>query len=210
MTGRKSGLTAAAAIGTLALALAACGGPLLGGEVEDKKVCIAMTEQQVDGLHLDPIIYDNLPDTPPPELQKSKLLSNDFDVSSQLAGLGKKGTTGNVKMLSFTVTGEKSALEHIVNADLVLKSTSDASLVDDFSYVKSDASFKPNPDGTYTMNVTVDPKLDLFKLLASGKLHYDINFKGKPPNENWTIKQIETCLSAKLTVDAIEYAKNNM
>jgi hypothetical protein len=195
-------------VGSLALTLAACGGPLLGGEVEDKKVCVAMLNQNVDGLGLDPTIYNALPDTLPESLQKSKLLSNEFDVSSQLAGLGKKGTTGSIKILSFTVTSDKLSLQNISNADLVLKSVDDPSLLNEFKYVKSNQSFTQNPDGTYTLNVTVDSKVDLFKLLESGKLHYDINFKGKPPNADWKAT-VETCISAKLTVDAIEMLKDS-
>jgi hypothetical protein len=187
---------------SLAMALAACGGPLLGAELEDRKICVAMKSATVNGLHIDPVLYASAGD-------QTASWAGDFNLADHIAGVDKKGTTGNINVLSFTVsTTTQAAMDAITSADVDVYPTGDASAASRFmSYTKAADSYKCDAAGTCTMNMKLDQNLDIFKLVKSGSVSYQVAFKGKPPNDDWTAT-VETCMSVKLTIDALEAMKN--
>ena len=102
-------------------------------------------------------------------------------------------------MLSLTTTG---------STDLSSVSSADVALVDAAGQPTSFMSYtRPTPVTTPdALDMKLDQDLNLLDAVQGGQLHYRITFKGLPPSSSWTA-DIETCLSAHLTVDALKAMK---
>jgi hypothetical protein len=226
-------------VASLAVILAACGGPLLGGEVQEQRVCIKKPTAAIQGLcrssqvaayssvvncSTDPGLA--LADAAIPQSIKDAIQSipreaNDagtIPLGDNIPALDKKGTTGSLKLLSFTVSGSDQVLAQLSTFDLALTSPNETAPFVTFTYAKSADSYVCDDASpkTCTMTVTIDASnadADLFKRLNGGDIAYSVHLKGSAQAlqslwQDWTAS-IETCMSASLTVDALELIKNN-
>jgi hypothetical protein len=221
---------------SLALALAACSGPLLGGEVQEAKLCVKRPATQIQGLCR---TAAQLPGAALLGIDCSKdvatLLaqpaaqailasvphdaedSGTIPLGDHIPALDKKGTTGSIKLLSFAVSGTEDTLKNLDSFQLELSTPGSAPFAT-FSYVKADGTSylcdQATPK-TCTMTVQIDGQSDandLFKHLNDGDISYHVALKGNAQAlaglwSDWQAS-IESCMSASLTVDAIELLKN--
>lgn len=174
----------------LALALGGCS-PLVGGTLDESRLCLAMQSQTIPGAVL-------------PGGGPAQTVSYDgsLDVGSKIPGLDKPGAvTGNVQALSLTTTANPAStnLATIDSAEVdVLDAAGNATKIMHYT----------RPAGVTTtteLDMVVDQDLNLLPdlLAGSGALRYRITFTGHPSSNSWTA-DIETCLSAHLTVDALK------
>lgn len=220
---------------SLALALAACGGPLLGAEIEDPKICIQKPTTLIQGLCHDAssvagaslvgidcskdaaaLLGDPAAAAILASVPREADDSGTIPVSDKIPGLDKKGTTGSIHLLSFTVSGSEATLSHLDTFDLQLTGAGEAAPFATFSYVKDGTSYTcdRSTPATCTMTVTVGgTSTDLFaRLKAGGDIQYHVALKGDPGAlaglwQDWNAS-IEACMSAKLTVDALDLINN--
>ena len=179
----------ASLVASLALALAGCGGPLVGADIDEPRICLVMHSQTVPGAPIPVGLV--LPEVS---------WEGDLDLGSKLPGLDKQGAvTGSIRMLSLTTTG---------STDLSSVTSADVALVDAAGQATSFMSYtRPTPVTTPdVLDMKLDQDLNLLDNLQAGLLHYRIPFKGLPPSISWTA-DIEPCLSAHLTVDALKAMK---
>ncbi|HYS80724.1 MAG TPA: hypothetical protein VEM76_08435 [Anaeromyxobacteraceae bacterium] len=178
-------------VASLALALAGCSGPLVGADIDEPRICLVMHSQTVPGAPIPTGML--LP-------EQAVTWEGDLDLGSKLPGLDKDGAvTGSLRMLSLTTTG---------STDLSSISSADVALVDAADQPTTFMSYtRPTPVTTpEVLDMKLDQDLNLLDALQSGLLRYRITFKGQPPPTSWTA-DIETCLSAHLTVDALKAMK---
>ena len=181
----------ASLVASLALALAGCGGPLVGADIDEPRICLVMHSQTVPGAPIPGGVV--LPD-------QQVSWEGDLDLGSKIPGLDKQGAvTGSIHMLSLTTTG---------STDLSSVSSADVALVDAAGQPTSFMSYtRPTPVTTPdALDMKLDQDLNLLDEVQGGLLRYRITFKGQPPPTSWTA-DIETCLSAHLTIDALKAMK---
>ena len=181
----------ASLVASLALALAGCSGPLVGADIDEPRICLVMKSQTVPGAPIPTGLV--IPD-------QTVSWDGDLDLGSKIPGLDKQGAvTGSIRMLSLTTTG---------STDLSSVTSADVALVDAAGQPTSFMSYtRPTPVTTPdALDMKLDQDLNLLDAVQGGQLHYRITFKGQPPPTSWTA-DIETCLSAHLTVDALKAMK---
>jgi hypothetical protein len=174
----------------LALALCACGDPLLFAEVEDEKICMTFPRETIPGA--DQAIVDLLGN------QKATW-HRDLNLGSGIPGLGKKGTTGTIKMISLTVHGDGD-ITSITDAKVELTD------VDPPTRLMQYKQQQPVADTT-TITMTLDQDVDLFQRLGEGTtIPCDVTLSGRPPPAAWTA-DITACMSARVKIDPLEMMK---
>jgi hypothetical protein len=247
-------------VASLAVILAACGGPLLGGEIQEQKICLKKAETVIAGIckrsefaplaaaasqltqsgftvagvtdtngdvcamnvvalyamlgdaQLSPFLPAGVKDAI--DTVREASATGTFPLGDKIPALDKKGTTGSLKVQSLTIGGTSAALAMLesLGADF----TKAGQPVLTLEYVKDAQSYRCE-SGACTMTVGVKSGTDddIFRHLAGGDIDYRIAVKGTPgPGalqdmwNDWTAS-VETCMSAKLTVDALELMKNN-
>jgi hypothetical protein len=249
-------------VASLAVTLAACGGPLLGGEVQEQKICVKKAATVVDGIckrsefvplataaaalvqagHQvagvtdaanvcamdvgalyamlsNPLLSTFLPSGVQDAINNIRQAdaTGTFPLGDQIPALDKKGTTGSIKVQSLAVSGTSSALAMLDS--LGAEFTKDSQPVLTLEYVKDGTSYACDSGTPKTCTMTVGVKAgtddDIFKHLNGGNIDYHITVKGTPGPEalssmwnDWNAS-VETCMSASLTVDALELIKNN-
>jgi hypothetical protein len=179
----------ASLVASLALALAGCSGPLVGADIDEPRICLVMHSQTVPGAPIPAGVV--LPEV---------AWEGDLDLGSKIPGLDKQGAvTGNIHMLSLTTTG---------STDLSGVSSADVALLDAAGQPTTFMSYtRPTPVTTPdVLEMKLDQDLNLLDQVQAGLLRYRITFKGLPPPADWTA-DIETCLSAHLTIDALKAMK---
>lgn len=172
----------------LALALGGCS-PLVGGTIDESRICLAMQSQTIPGA----VLPGGLP-------AQTVSYDGSLDVGSKIPGLDKPGAvTGSIHALSLTTTANPSTtnLAVIDSAEVdVLDASGNATKIMHYT----------RPAGVTTateLDMVLDQDLDLLPEMQAGALRYRITFTGHPPSNSWTA-DIETCLSAHLTVDALK------
>ncbi len=170
-------------LASLMFALAGCGDPLFFAAVEDPKVCLALPGESV-------------PAAPAGIGPQTARWEGDLDVGSDIPGLDSKGSTGSIKMLSFTVHS---------STDMSLITSVQVDISDKEGNPEHFASYAQQPSADpNTLSMTIDRDLDLFDRLANGgKLHYAIAFTGSPPKEVWSA-DFTACLSVEMKIDALK------
>lgn len=176
------------------VALAACSGPLVGGTVDENRLCLLMKSQTVPGA--------------PPAVSavlgaQEVTLEATLDLGSKIPGLDRPdAVTGEIRLLSLT------ALADPPSTDLGGVDTAEVSIVD-AAGAATQVMHYARPAGTTTTSslaMTQDANPNLLPELQGGALRYRITFKGVPPPTAWTA-DVETCFSAHLTLDALKLMK---
>ncbi|OFX25104.1 MAG: hypothetical protein A2V77_05895 [Anaeromyxobacter sp. RBG_16_69_14] len=173
---------------SVSLTLAGCGDPLFFAAVEDRKICMALPGQSVPAVN------------PPAGIdigQQTARWEGDFDLGSDIPGLTSKGTTGGIKMLSFTINSSTD-MSSITEVQLDV-SDKEGNLDHLASYAQVPGATDPN-----TIPMTIDQDLDLFdRMVNGGKLRYAIEFTGSPPTVEWSA-DFTVCMSVEMQIDALE------
>ena len=183
----------ASLIASLALTLAGCSGPLVGADIDEPRICLVMKSQTVPGAPIPAGLVGLIPD-------QTVTWAGDLDLGSKLPGLDKQGAvTGSIRMLSLTTTGSTD-LSSITSAQVALVDAAGQSTTF-MSYTRPTPVTTPD-----VLDMKLDQDLNLLDKLEGGLLHYSITFKGLPPPTSWSA-DIETCLSAHLTIDALKAMK---
>jgi hypothetical protein len=179
---------ALALVAPLTLTLAGCGDPLFFAAVEDRRICMALPGQSVPAVN------------PPAGIvigPQTARWEGDFDLGSDIPGLTSKGTTGSIKMLSFTIDSSTD-MSSITEVQLDV-SDKEGNLDHLASYAQLPGAADPN-----TIPMTIDQDLDLFdRMVSGGKLHYAIEFIGSPPTVEWSA-DFTVCMSVKMQIDAMK------
>jgi len=187
-----------APLALLALALAGCGDPLFFADVEDRQICLQLPTETIQGTGV------NLGTQ-----QFEFKWENDFDLGSQVPGLGDSGTTGSIHVLALDVNSSTD-LGLIDHAEV---DVSDASgqLEPFMDYAKGSAGSMTfdAASGTYDLSMAMAKDLDIFARLEGGRVHYAITFamNGVPPTSSWTAS-VTTCFNAKVKIDFLQAAKH--
>jgi hypothetical protein len=130
-------------------------------------------------------------------------LEASLDLGSKIPGLDRPdAVTGDLRLLSLT------ALADPPSTDLGGVETADVAIVD-AAGVTTQVMHYARPAGTTTTStlaMTQDADPNLLPVLQGGALRYRITFKGVPPPTAWTA-DVETCLAAHLTLDALKLTK---
>ena len=174
-----------------ALTLAGCGGPLVGVHLEETRICLVRQSQTVPGTHLPAgaVVAD-----------QAVTWEGDVDVGSVIPGLTTAGAvTGSIHVLSLTATAVPAT------TDLSGVSSAAVAVVDSAGQAATFLHYtRPQPvTTTSAIDMVLDQDLNMLDELQGGLLHYRVRFTGQPPSNDWTA-DIETCLSADLTVDALK------
>ena len=169
-------------------ALAGCGDPLFFAAVEDRKVCLVLPGESVPAVN------------PPAGINTGSQTARwegDFNLGSDIPGLDSKGTTGSIKMVSFTINSSTD-MSSITAVELDVSDK--AGNPEQFaSYAQQPGAVDPS-----TISMKIDQDLDLFqRLVNGGKLHYGIAFTGTPPTVAWSA-DFTVCMSIKMQVDALK------
>jgi hypothetical protein len=172
---------------SLALALSGCGDPLFFAEVEDRRICMTLPGESI-------------PAAPAGVGDQTVTWQGRFDLGSGIPGLGEKGTTGTIRMVSFSLASTTDVTS-ITHAEVDL--TSDAGPPTPFMhYTQQQPVADPN-----SLSMAIDQDLDLFERLAGGRtIGYAIAFTGRPPTAAWTA-DITACMSAKVKIDPLQVIK---
>jgi hypothetical protein len=175
-----------------ALGLTGCSGPLVGADLDEPKICFALRSETVPAP----------PPIPPGSTvpEQTVTWSGDLDIGSSIPGLSKQGAvTGNIYMLSLSTIADPAGtdLSGITSASVAVTDAAGTTVT--FMHYA-----RPSPVTTPgEIDMVLDQNLNLLDELEAGVLHYSITFKGLPPPTAWTA-DIETCLSAHLTIDALK------
>ncbi len=173
---------------SLALTLAGCGDPLFFAAVEDRKICMALPGESIPGV----TVPDGIVIGP-----QTAYWEGDFDLGSDIPGLDSKGTTGSIKMLSFTINSSTD-MSSITAVELDVSGKA-GDLEHFASYAQQPGAVDPS-----TIPMTIDQDLDLFdRMVNGGKLHYAIAFTGSPPAVAWSA-DFTLCMSVKMQIDALK------
>lgn len=185
MRDRRSWLVAALTL------LAGCGGPLLGAQIDESRLCLVLPSQTVPAA----------PTAPPGAVVPEQTVTweGDVDVGSVIPGLSDGTVTGSIHALSLTTTANPATV------DLETISAADVEVIDASGKATAIMHYtRPDPaTPTDHLDMTVGQDVNLLPQLKGGVLQYRITFKGLPPRTTWTA-DLETCLSANVTIDALE------
>jgi hypothetical protein len=172
---------------SLALALSACGGPLFFADVEEKQMCITLPSQTIPHATTDVGV-------------QTVNFNGSLDLGSGIPGLGKKGTTGTIKMTSL---GMQSSTDMRVISSARVDLASDVGQPTPYMHYQQMPGANPN-----TISMTIDQDIDLFSRLADGKtIQFVIALTGTPPTVDWT-SDVTACMSVKIQIDPLEMIKN--
>lgn len=175
------------AIALLSLGLAGCGDPLFFAEVEEKRVCVTLVGEQIPGV-------------PAGLGPQTAHWEGDVDLGKSIPGLDTGATTGSVQLVSVSVKGSTS-LAGITYADVSL--TDSAGVTSHVVHYEQPSPL-PDPD---QITVAITPMELIDRVKNGGNLHYSVTFDGSPPTVDWTA-DIETCMYAKVMVDALKALQN--
>ncbi len=191
-----------ALIASLALTLAACGGPLFYAEVQEQEICIDFPGE-------------NAPYSPVP-IPATQAISTEssFDVGSQIPGLDKNGTTGSIKVTKLTITGDAAALKNDIQSAEIDLPDDTGTLQPTLTYATAaptaGALDCPTGSATCTISMKVVRQDDLLKALlaAKGALAYKLSLAGQPPTAPWTV-DMNVCMTGSVKVDLLKVASSN-
>jgi hypothetical protein len=180
----------------VAASLAGCGDPLFFAAVEDQRVCVQITGGQVEGVPPDAAAVIGEVSTPPWE--------REFDLGSQIPGIDSNGTTGDIEIISLTITTPAPGALGNIRRAVVKLSDADGNLE---PYVDYEQPLPGDPNQT-TLVLTAVPNLNLLERVRNGgKIKFVTQFTGSPPATPWRA-DIEACVKTNVMIDILKAVKD--